>query len=217
MMLVKMSLQRAYRRLRFGPPIVVVSGLPRSGTSMAMRMLAAGGMPLVTDGVRGADEDNPRGYFEAERVKDLAQDPDRSWLRDARGKAIKIISHLLESLPDSNNYRILFLNRDLHEILASQAAMLARRGATSDTGDERMLENFRQHLVRVKAMIRSRPCFEMCDIAYTEVLEQPRVQAARIRDFLRRPLDVDSMAGAVEAGLYRNRTGQARISGTSTG
>lgn len=212
-----MSLRRAFRRLCFGEPIVVVSGLPRSGTSMAMRMLAAGGMPLVTDGRRGADEDNPRGYFEEERIKNLAQDPDLGWLRQCRGKAIKIISHLLESLPDSNNYKVLFVNRDMHEVLASQAKMLARRGETSDTSDERMLENFRQHLVQVKAMIRSRPCFEMCEIAYAEVLEQPRLHAARIRDFLGRSLDVDGMAGAVEAALYRNRAGQSRTSEPSTG
>ncbi len=200
-----MSFRRMYRRLRFGEPIVVVSGVPRSGTSMVMRMLAAGGMPLVVDEIRAADEDNPEGYFEVERVKHLAQDRDKSWLRDARGKAIKIISYLLQDLPDSNDYKVLFLNRNLHEVLASQAKMLARRGENSDTSDERMLEFFQDHLARVKAAIRRRQCFEMCEIEYEDALENPRLAAARIRDFLGRPLDLDGLASAVDPSLYRNR------------
>src|SRR5688572_29274329 len=97
------------RRWRYGQPIVVVSGLPRSGTSMAMKMLEAGGLVVVTDNVRTADDDNPRGYYEDERVKDLARDANRTWLRDARGKAIKIISFLLKDLPPDNNYKVLFM------------------------------------------------------------------------------------------------------------
>ena len=116
------------RRLRYGPPIVVVSGLPRSGTSMAMKMLEAGGLAVVTDNVRAADDDNPRGYYEDERVKDLARDANRAWLRDARGKAIKIISFLLKDLPPDNNYKVLFMERDLGEVLASQQKMLDHRG-----------------------------------------------------------------------------------------
>ena len=194
-----------YRRLRFGAPIVVVSGLPRSGTSMAMRMLAAAGMPLVMDGIRAPDEDNPRGYFEDERVANLGQGRDKSWLRDARGKAIKIVSSLLEDLPGSNNYKVLFMNRNLDEVLVSQARMLARRGETSDTSDARLRESFQQHLARVKAAIRTRPPFEVCEIEYEEVVESPLRCAARIREFLGRSLDVDRMAGAVDPGLYRNR------------
>ncbi len=141
-----MSFQRVYRRLRYGDPIIVVSGLPRSGTSMAMRMLAAGGVPLVMDGRRAADEDNPNGYFEDERVKNLVQSPDKRWLQDARGKAIKIIAALLENVPDANNYKILFLHRNLHEVLASQTKMLARRGEPAGPSDEKLLELFQQHL-----------------------------------------------------------------------
>ncbi len=130
------------RRLRYGPPIVVVSGLPRSGTSMAMKMLEAGGLAIVTDNVRAADDDNPRGYYEDERVKDLARDANREWLRDARGKAIKIISFLLKDLPPDNNYKVLFMERDLGEVLASQQKMLDHRGedsATEDAADARAL------------------------------------------------------------------------------
>ena len=117
-----------YRRVRYGPPIVVVSGLPRSGTSMAMKMLEAGGLSVVTDGLRAADEDNPKGYYEDERVKDLHQAADKAWLRDARGKVVKIISFLLKSLPAENNYQVLFMHRNLREIVSSQNKMLVRRG-----------------------------------------------------------------------------------------
>jgi hypothetical protein len=200
-----MSFRRAYRRLRFGVPIIVVSGLPRSGTSMAMRMLEAGGMPLVMDGVRAPDEDNPRGYFEDERVKDLARVPDKSWIAGAQGKAIKIISSLLEQLPENHNYLVLFMNRDLHEVLASQGRMLERRKETSDVTDARMLENFERHLVRVKAMLRTRPCFELCEVEYRQVVESPRQAAEKIRAFLGGRLDLGAMVGAVDPSLYRNR------------
>ena len=200
-----MSLQQAIRRWRYGPSIVVVSGLPRSGTSMAMRMLQAGGMPLVVDGVRTADEDNPVGYFEVERVKDLGSETDRTWLRGARGKAIKVVSSLLEHLPEDNNYAVLFLNRNLQEVLLSQAKMLERRGETSATSDERMLELFQAHLLRVKAMLGTRPCFRLCELEYQQVVAAPRAEAERIRTFLTRPLDVDAMARAVDPSLHHNR------------
>src|SRR5919108_966564 len=104
---MSVDLQQVYRRLRYGKPIVVVSGLPRSGTSMAMKMLEAGGLAVVTDGLRAADEDNPKGYYEDERVKDLYEASDKRWLREARGRVVKIISFLLKSLPSDNNYKVL--------------------------------------------------------------------------------------------------------------
>jgi hypothetical protein len=172
---------------------------------MAMRMLAAGGMPLAMDGIRAADDDNPKGYFEDERVKDLEQDRDKRWLREARGKAIKVVSSLLEALPDSNNYRVLFMNRNLQEVLVSQATMLVRRGEAPGPSDEHLLESYQRHLVKVKTAIRMRPGFEVCEIEYRDVVENPRLAALRIAEFLRRPLDVDGMARAVEPELYRNR------------
>ena len=193
-----MSLRSRFRSMRIGAPVVVVSGLPRSGTSMAMRMLAAGGMPLLDDGARAADEDNPRGYFEDTRVTNLAQDRDKQWLRDARGKAIKVISYLLLDLPAIHDYRILFMNRDLHEVLASQAKMLARRGEISETSDERMLENFQNHLARVKAAIRNRSNFQLCEVEYAAVLETPRRGAEIMQEFVGRTLDIDAMTRAVE-------------------
>ncbi len=199
------SLSQLYRRLRYGEPIVVVSGLPRSGTSMTMKMLAAGGLTPVEDGIRTADEDNPKGYFEDERVKDLHQDIDKSWLADSRGKVVKIISFLLPHLPETNNYRVLFMRRNLHEVLASQTKMLERREETSDTSDEKMLELWKDHLWRVNWQLKKKPQFTALDVDYREVLDHPGEQAAKIRDFLGQPLDVEAMAGVVDRSLYRNR------------
>ena len=109
--------------------IIVVSGLPRSGTSLMMQMLAAGGVEVVTDHVRTADTDNPRGYYEFELVKKIKQDA--SWLPEARGKAVKMVSQLLYDLPAGEKYRIIFLERDLDEVLVSQEKMLERLGRTA--------------------------------------------------------------------------------------
>jgi hypothetical protein len=199
------SLRRLYRRWRYGEPLIVVSGLPRSGTSMAMNMLRAGGVELVVDGERTADEDNPKGYFEHERIKDLSQEEDRSWLRRARGKGVKIISYLLKDLPPENNYKVIFLNRHLEEVLASQKKMLARRGETSDTSDERMMELYQDHLWRVGYLLRRSPHLEALEIHYSDVLSEPRREAERIAAFLGGGLDVAKMAGVVDESLYRNR------------
>jgi len=114
--------------------ITVVSGLPRSGTSMMMQMLGAGGLAVLTDGKRGADADNPRGYYEYEAVKSLGQDA--SWLASAGGKAVKIVSALLIHLPDGFDYRVIFMRRPIAEVLASQRAMLDRLGHAGPRGDE---------------------------------------------------------------------------------
>jgi hypothetical protein len=197
-------LGRVYRRARFGRPIVVVSGLPRSGTSMAMKMLEAGGLRVITDGLRAADEDNPRGYYEDERVKDLHQVADKGWLRSARGRAIKVISFLLKSLPSDNNYKVLFVHRDLREIVASQNKMLARRGEANDTPDDRAVALLEEQLRDARFFWR-RPHFEVLELNYQETLASPRPQALRIAQFLGEPLDVDRMAAVVDAQLYRNR------------
>ena len=198
-------LRRFYRRLRYGQPIVVVSGLPRSGTSMLMKMLEAGGLPLVMDGLRVADEDNPKGYYEDERVKNLAKDPDHRWLDAARGKAIKIISFLLKELPPQHNYRVVFMRRNLQEVLASQSKMLKRRGEGSETSDERMRELFENDLWKARYLMKHQPQFEALEIHYRDVLERPREQAERINGFLGGGLDVAAMTGVVDRELYRNR------------
>ena len=115
-------------KMKYGDPIIVVSGLPRSGTSMCMKMLEAGGVDVVQDGIRSADEDNPKGYFEHERVKDLDKGGDKSWVKNARGQAIKVISFLLPHLPSDNRYQVVFVRREYQEVLAStQVACLPCR------------------------------------------------------------------------------------------
>lgn len=192
------------RKVRYGAPIVIVSGLPRSGTSMAMKMLEAGGMEIVTDNVRSADEDNPRGYFELERVKNLHKESDRAWLRECRGKAIKIISFLLKTLPDENNYQVIFMNRKIAEVLASQRKMLERRGESSPTSDERMAELFEKDLREARFFLR-RPHFDVLEIDYNEAVGNPAAMAARIVEFVGGTLDLAKMTGVVDEKLYRNR------------
>ena len=198
-------ISRFTRRLKYGQPVVLVSGLPRSGTSMAMKMLKAGGMSLIEDGVRTADEDNPKGYFEAERVKDLADMDDTSWMRNVRGRVIKVVSSLLQYLPGDNFYKVVFLRRDLREVLASQAKMLVRRDETHDTSDEDMIRMYEQHLEKVQFQLRFRDYFDVLYVNYRDVLQDPRTQAERIDEFLGGGMDVDAMAGVVDPSLYRNR------------
>jgi hypothetical protein len=193
-----------YRRLRYGKPIVVVSGLPRSGTSMAMKMLEAGGLSVVTDGLRAADEDNPKGYYEDERVKDLYREGDKTWLRDSRGKVIKIISFLLKSLPADNNYKVLFMHRNLKEIVASQNKMLARRGEKNDTPDERAVALLDEQLRDARFFLR-RPQFDVMELNYREILDAPGPVAVKMAAFVGGPLDVQKMAQVVDVQLYRNR------------
>ncbi len=200
-----LSLARSYRRLRYGQPIVVVSGLPRSGTSMIMKMLEAGGLPVLTDGLRTADEDNPKGYYEVERVKDLARESDKGWLAEARGKGIKVISFLLRSLPPTFNYKVVFIRREMEEVLASQRKMLARRGETEETPPERMRALFEDDLWRASYQLKRRSEFEAIEVHYSAVLARPIDEARRLAAFLGGSLDADAMAAAVDPQLYRNR------------
>ncbi len=199
--------EKADRDVGVGEAIIVVSGLPRSGTSMTMKMLAEGGLALLTDGVRAADESNPEGYYEFEKVKQLDKAVDLSWLNQAQGKAVKIISFLLPHLLDTLNYRVLFMHRDLHEVIASQNRMLAQRGEPTGADDDRMLTLFADHLKKVTQVIAARPCFDVIDIDYRDVLDQPSQQATRMSEFLGGGLDVECMAAAVDQRLYRNRAG----------
>ncbi len=208
-------LARLYRRLRHGRPIVVVSGLPRSGTSMVMKMLEAGGLPILTDGLRTADEDNPKGYYEVERVKRLAEESDKSWLAEARGKGIKVISYLLRSLPSRFNYRVVFIRREMEEVLASQRKMLARRGETEETAPERMRALFDDDLWRARSLLAHRPEFETIELHYSAVLARPLEEAHRLAAFLGGGLDAEAMAAAVDPQLYRNRA-RASVSQADT-
>lgn len=191
-------------------PVFVVSGLPRSGTSLMMNMLRAGGLPIVTDALRTADDDNPKGYFELERVKQLARG-DVAWVDHAQGKVVKVISALLEHLPATSTYKVLFMQRRLPEVLASQRRMLERRGEPTDTvPDATMSALFEKHLRTIEAWLAGQPNISVLYVPYHELVERPAGQLDRIVPFL--GLDLDgldldraAMLDAVDPRLYRNR------------
>jgi len=184
--------------------IILVSGLPRSGTSMMMQMLEAGGIEPLVDGVRKADEDNPKGYYELERIKAL--DTDSAWLGSACGKAVKIISFWLYHLPRENNYKIIFMQREMAEILASQKTMLIRRGQPTDsTSDQVMAEKFNIHLKKLSNWLDQQNNMQSIDIYYNKIILNPAEQSQKINRFLGNRLDVDKMAGVVDSSFYRQR------------
>ncbi|HSJ54786.1 MAG TPA: sulfotransferase [Anaerolineae bacterium] len=184
--------------------IVVVSGLPRSGTSMMMKMLEAGGLPVLTDNLRTADEDNPRGYYEFERVKQIEED--REWLPAARGKVVKMISALLKHLPLDYRYRVVFMQREMGEILASQRQMLVRRGEdTERIDDQEMARLFARHLSQIESWLASQPAMDVLYVHYRDVLAEPAAQAARVNAFLGGGLDERKMAEVVDPELYRQK------------
>jgi hypothetical protein len=191
------------RRLR-GEPVIIVSGLPRSGTSMLMRMLAAGGIELLADGERAPDADNPHGYFELERVKRLEREADRRWLRAARGRALKVVSPLLRFLPRDNRYRVLLMLRDLEEVIASQNRMLERRGQANPLDDARTRDLYAHHLDDVRRMLAARREIEVLELAHAEAIAEPERSARRVSAFLGRG-DAAAMVAAIDPGLHRNR------------
>ena len=198
--------QRTYRRVMYGRPVIVVSGLPRSGTSMMMKMLEAGGVPVWLDGVRTPDDQNPKGYYELERVKQLDKGLDKSWVRAGRGRAVKVISSLLEHLPADNNYLVVFMNRDIHEVLKSQGKMLSQRGESGGSaGDDALQTFFEVHLRKVKYFLAHDPRFSAIDVTYTDVLADPDAMARRVCTFLGANLNVAAMVETVDSQLYRNR------------
>jgi hypothetical protein len=185
--------------------ITIVSGLPRCGTAMMMRMLEAGGMPVVVDNIRAADEDNPAGYYEFEPVKQTSKDG--SWLPAAVGNAVKMVYRLLYDLPPGYRYRVLFMQRKLEEVLASQQKMLARggRAESSAASDEQMSRLFRAELQKFAAWISTRPEMRMLEVSYNDLLAAPRPIAQKINDFLGGELDTQAMVRVVDPTLYRNR------------
>ncbi len=203
--LVRWFRDRGLRR-DFGEPVIVVSGLPRSGTSMMMKMLAAGGLELVTDEVRSPDIDNPLGYFETEAVRTLEETEDRSWIGNHRGEVIKVISHLLPKLPKNVAYKVILMRRNIAEVIASQNTMLERLGEPRDDDPEELTRRYQIHLRKTDLLLDIEPSFQPLDIAYHDVVANPLQQARRVRRFLGLPLNVRAMAGVVDPNLYRNRS-----------
>lgn len=196
-------MQRLFRRKK-KHPIIIVSGLPRSGTSMTMRILEVGGIPPLTDHIRTPDSDNPGGYYEFERAKKLPEG-DVAWLPDAEGKVVKVIAALLTHLPEGYEYRVLFMRRNIEEVLASQAKMLENRGEETNVDDATMADLFQKHLHQVRAWMNSQPNLRYLDIDYNAVLADPVPYVHQINQFLGGHLDEAAMAAVIDPSLYRQR------------
>ena len=190
----------------FEKELVVVSGLPRSGTSMMMKMLEAGGIPPLQDNIRTADEDNPKGYYEFERVKKLPNDT--AWMPEAVGKAVKIIALLLTKLPlKGYRYKVLFMRRDIEEIMKSQKQMLIRRGESTDKiSDEEMITTYNRHLSEVLNFLEANSCFTVFFVNYNDLMRDPSDWVPRIAAFLGKEMDTEAMKAVVDPKLYRNRS-----------
>ena len=185
-------------------PVLIVSGLPRSGTSMMMRMLSAAGVPVLTDELRRPDDDNPNGYFELEVVRQL-KDGRIDWLKEANGKVVKVISSLLEYLPQDYHYKIIFMERDSRETLASQKIMLDHRGEEAKLTDAEMEQQFQAHLAVMKPWLVRQPNMEVLYVNYNALMAEPEPFCERITDFLGVPLDQAQMLAVPDKQLYRNR------------
>ena len=199
---MKQFFKRLFSRQK---PIVVVSGLPRSGTSMMMKMLEAGGLPPFIDNIRTADDDNPNGYYEFERVKALDKG-DVAWLSESQGHVVKIISALLKYLPSNHRYQIIFMQRTIDEILASQKKMLIRRGeATNKISDEQLKTLYEKHLLDVKSWLDSHENCSVIYVNYNFLLENPQSSISKIKQFLGGKLNENRMVGIIDPNLYRQR------------
>ncbi|HVU28440.1 MAG TPA: sulfotransferase domain-containing protein [Verrucomicrobiae bacterium] len=187
-----------------GDYVTIVSGLPRSGTSLMMQMLQAGGMQLLTDGQRAPDEHNPRGYFEHEGVKHSRND--LSWLKQADGKVIKVVHLLLIHLPDDRNYRVIFMMRDLEEVIVSQRVMLKQQGRAAATiTDQALADIFEKQLAMVRQWLAERSNFNVLYVNHRDVINHPLVAAEQINLFLNENLLIADMAAVVNPALYRQR------------
>ncbi len=184
--------------------ITIVSGLPRSGTSMMMKILVAGGMEVLTDNLRTADEDNPKGYYEFELVKKMKERQD--WLENAKGKVVKVISALLKDLPDGFHYKVIFMKRNMTEILASQKKMLIRRGEPTNTiSDDKMEKVFENHLKQVNEWLQLHDNFQTLYVDYNDILKDPEPYLDKLNSFMGNSLDTNEMIGAIDERLYRNK------------
>ncbi len=183
--------------------ITIVSGLPRSGTSMMMRMLEAGGIPALTDDQRTPDADNPNGYYEFEDVKSI--EDYSSWIDRAPGHSVKMVYSLLKHLPADRDYRILFMRRNVDEILQSQKKMLERNGIVTDIPDATMKALFERELRQFYSWLPSQHHLNLVNISYNDLLAQPEATIAQIDHHFDETLDVDAMAAMIDPSLYRHR------------
>lgn len=186
--------------------VIVVSGLPRSGTSMMMKMLEAGGLQIVTDNERKPDEDNPKGYYELEIVKKLRHG-DVSWIPNTKGKVVKIIASLIEYLPEDIEFKVIFMERSMSEILASQKKMLERRGENPDKiSDDQLAQIFSNHLVSVFGLMDSQKNINYIKADYNQLIVDPESMLKKIIELLNYPLNIEEMKSIVDPILYRQKS-----------
>ncbi len=184
--------------------ITVVSGLPRSGTSLMMQMLHAGGMPVLTDNLREPDANNPMGFLEYEKVKALKKD--NSWMGEAEGKVVKIVSHLLPSMDLKYAYRVVFMARDVEEVVRSQSSMLERLGkTTAQAPTETLLRHYSKHLEEIKDWLGKQPNFQVLYINHRDAVMHTEREVKRLNDFLGGKLDTAKMIAIIKPALYRER------------
>jgi len=169
-----------------------------------MKMLEAGGMHVVIDSVRKADEDNPLGYYEYEKVKRVKEDA--SWMKDTQGKVFKMVSMLLYDLPQNTRYKVIFMQRRMNEILASQRKMLERRGSKrADVDSEVMRSLYERHLNELARWLSTQHNFDVLYVSYNELVEKPLENIWKVHQFLNGRLDVVRMLSVVDKSLYRQR------------
>lgn len=186
--------------------VSVVSGLPRSGTSLVMQMLGAGGLPLLCDDARPADAHNPRGYLEYAPVKALRHDA--AFLERAVGRAVKVVVPLACALP-AGAYRVVLVRRDLREVIASQDAMLG--GSAAGLSAERLGAIFAAQLEELETWARERPQVRLLSLEHAGLLRDPLAAARALAGFLGGGLDVEAMAAAVDPALHRQRVETRRM------
>jgi len=190
--------------------LYIVSGLPRSGTSMVMKMLAAGGIDIVTDYLRKPDVDNPAGYFEYEPVKNMADDA--AFIQNMNEKAIKVVSYLLPYLPGNKKYKVIFMLRPIEEVLLSQEKMLKQRGEHfSVQAQTSLYKKFQNHLYDIRLWLARRSGFDSLFVKYPDVVNAPIIYSKRIAGFLNVQCDVEAMAAAVSPELYRNQITEENV------
>jgi|WetSurMetagenome_2_1015567.scaffolds.fasta_scaffold478984_1 hypothetical protein len=202
---MSLSLKQLLEKLQNKKEIIIVSGLPRSGTSMMMKMLESAGLKILTDKLKTADENNPKGYYELERVKKL-KEGDFDWLPGARGKVVKVISALLEYLPNQYQYKIIFMRRDMDEVLSSQRQMLKRDGKQADeVSDGKMAGLYQHHLKEIETWLDQQPNIRTLYVSYNQVLSNPETNLICVNQFLGGHLNISCMFEVVDQDLYRER------------
>jgi hypothetical protein len=184
---------------------VIVSGLPRSGTSLMMQMLRAGGLEPMTDGHRAPDEDNPEGYWEWEEIRQLPRNP--LLIEKAHGKAVKVIAALLPALPPKHTYKILFMTRPVEEVVLSQATMLQRRGTAQRATTEHLQNLQRDQVATWLQALRASPRVSLLEVPYPDLVARPETWRDTIATFLG-PAHLPNpaaMPAAVRPKLHRNK------------